>query len=89
MNLVGSCGKERLRIQNTKGGLRFAIADYASGLKSFPDRSKLCAIVYIGVTVLNIEDRSLISGVWIKIWVAIATLMMNPVRRICLFYEQG
>jgi hypothetical protein len=57
MGLVGSCGKERLRMQNTKGGLRFAIADYAPGLESFPDRSKLCAIVYIDFTVFNIKDR--------------------------------
>jgi hypothetical protein len=39
-------------MQNTKGGLRFAIAGYAPGLESFLDRSKQCAIVYTRVMVL-------------------------------------
>ena len=48
-------------MQNMIGELRFAMADYARGLESFPDRSKRRAIVYISVAALVHENNLFLS----------------------------
>ena len=76
-------------MQNTKGGLRFAIADYAPGLESFPGRSKQCAIVYIGIADLNSTNKSLLSVICTIFSGAVGALGGNRRDHGCLSYEQG
>jgi hypothetical protein len=56
--------------------------------KSLPDRSKQCAIVYIGVAMSNHENDRVLSSDWMNFMAAITARGSRRIDRVCSFYEQ-